>query len=146
MLRRGLSRADRGAGMVEVLVSVLVLAIGLLGVAAMQATALRNSQSSYERSQGVVHVYTIFDAMRANPVVARAGGYNMPMTCAPGGGGGLVDSDRNLWLQTLRNNLSQSACGQIDCQAGVCTVSVRWDDSRGRGGLAAHTFSTTTRI
>jgi type IV pilus assembly protein PilV len=64
-------------GLIEVLVAVLVLGIGLLGVAAMQATALRNSQSSLERSQGVMHVYTILDAMRANPQAARAGGYNM---------------------------------------------------------------------
>ncbi len=132
--------------MVEVLVSVLVLAIGLLGAAAMQATALRNSQSSFERSQGVVHVYAILDAMRANAQVARQGGYNMPMTCAPIAAGNLSADDRNLWLQTLRNNLSQSACGQIDCVATVCTITVRWDDSRGTGGVAAHTFSTTTRI
>lgn len=127
--------------------SVLVLAIGLLGAAAMQATALRNSQSSFERSQGVVHVYAILDAMRANAQVARQGGYNMPMTCAAAPiVGDLSVDDRNLWLQTLRNNLSQSACGQIDCVATVCTITVRWDDSRGTGGVAAHTFSTTTRI
>ena len=51
-----------GVTLIEVLVAVLVMAIGLLGIAALQATALRNSQSSLERSQAVVHTYAILDA------------------------------------------------------------------------------------
>lgn len=136
----------RGAGMVEVLVAVLVLAIGLLGVAAMQATALRNSQSSLERSQGVVHAYTILDAMRANPDQARTGAYNMAMTCVVPGGGNLAANDKRQWIQTLQANLGATACGQVQCAGDRCTITVRWDDSRGTAGLAAHNFSTTTRI
>lgn len=62
-----------GVGLVEVMISVLVLGVGMLGIAAMQATALRNSQSSLERSQAVIQAYTIFDAMRANLAVATSG-------------------------------------------------------------------------
>lgn len=138
--------AVRGVGLIEVLVAVLVLAIGLLGVAAMQATALRNSQSSLERSQGVMHVYTILDAMRANPQAARAGGYNMGMTCAPPAAGTLITSDQNVWITTLQQNLGPTACGQVACAGAVCTISVRWDDSRGTAGAVAQTFTTTTRI
>lgn len=138
--------AVRGVGLIEVLVAVLVLAIGLLGVAAMQATALRNSQSSLERSQGVMHVYTILDAMRANPQAARAGGYNMGMTCTPPAAGNLIASDQNVWITTLQQNLGPTACGQVACAGAVCTISVRWDDSRGTAGAVAQTFTTTTRI
>jgi type IV pilus assembly protein PilV len=138
--------AVRGVGLIEVLVAVLVLAIGLLGVAAMQATALRNSQSSLERSQGVMHVYTILDAMRANPSAARAGGYNMGMTCAVPAAGNLVANDKRAWIDVLQQNLGPTACGQITCAGVVCTVSVRWDDSRGTSGSTTQTFSTTTRI
>jgi type IV pilus assembly protein PilV len=145
--RRRTSRAAaRGVGLIEVLVAVLVLGIGLLGVAAMQATALRNSQSSLERSQGVMHVYTILDAMRANPQVARAGGYNMGMTCAPPSAGTLVANDQNAWIGMLQQNLGPTACGQVTCAGAVCTISVRWDDSRGTAGATAQTFTTTTRI
>ena len=105
--------AVRGVGLIEVLVAVLVLAIGLLGVAAMQATALRNSQSSLERSQGVMHVYTILDAMRANPNAARAGAYNMGMTCAVPAAGNLVANDKRAWIDTLQQNLGTTACGQV---------------------------------
>ncbi len=138
--------AIRGVGLIEVLVAVLVLAIGLLGVAAMQATALRNSQSSLERSQGVMHVYTILDAMRANPDAARSGGYNIGMTCVPPAAGSLVTSDQRQWITVLQQNLGVTACGQVNCVATVCTVTVRWDDSRGSGGSTVQTLSTRTRI
>ena len=138
--------AVRGVGLIEVLVAVLVLAIGLLGVAAMQATALRNSQSSLERSQGVIHVYTILDAMRANPDAARNGAYNMGLTCTVPAAGTLVDSDKRAWIDMLQQNLGDTACGQVACQGALCTITVRWDDSRGTSGAATQTFSTTTRI
>lgn len=138
--------AVRGVGLIEVLVAVLVLGIGLLGVAAMQATALRNSQSSLERSQGVMHVYTILDAMRANPRAARNGDYDIGMTCTPPATGSLIGSDQNAWISTLQQNLGSTACGQVDCDGAMCTVTVRWDDSRGTSGSAAQSFSTTARI
>lgn len=136
----------RGVGLIEVLVAVLVLAIGLLGVAAMQATALRNSQSSLERSQGVVHVYTILDAMRANPDAARTGGYNMGMTCTAPSTSSLVTSDQHEWIDAVQQNLGATACGQVNCVGAVCTITIRWDDSRGSAGSTTQTFSTTTRI
>ena len=37
----------------------------------MQATALRNSQGSFERTQVVIQSYSILDAMRANRQVAE---------------------------------------------------------------------------
>lgn len=136
----------RGVGLIEVLVAVLVLAIGLLGVAAMQALALRNSQSSLERSQGVVHAYTILDAMRANPVAARGGAYNIGMTCTVPAGGALAANDIHNWMDELQQNLGPTACGQVNCVGPMCTVTVRWDDSRGSGGSVTQTFSTTSRI
>jgi len=51
--------------MIEVLVAVLVLAIGLLGVAALQTNALKNNQSAFQRSQASMLAYYMMDAMRA---------------------------------------------------------------------------------
>lgn len=137
----------RGVGLIEVLVAVLVLAIGLLGVAALQATALRNSQSSLERSQSVIHIYSILDAMRANADAARAGGYNMPLTCAVPGGGSITANDQRQWIQTIQDNLGPTACGQVNCVGPTCTIRVQWDDSRAGGASAqTYSFSTTSRI
>jgi type IV pilus assembly protein PilV len=138
--------AQRGVGMIEVLVAVLILAIGLLGVAALQATALRNSQSAMERSQGVVHAYAVFDSMRANPAAARAGDYNVGMTCNAPGVGTLAQSDLNSWITIMQRDLGSTACGSVACVADLCTVTVRWDDSRATGGVSNQSFTTTSRI
>jgi len=57
----------KGFTLVEVLVSMIVLSIGLLGLAGLQATSLRNNQSAYYRSQATFLAYDIADRMRANP-------------------------------------------------------------------------------
>ncbi len=132
---------QRGATLVEVMIAVFILAVGLLGVAALQASALRNSSSALERSQAVIQTYSILDAMRANnaggAMVARTGGYNMAMNAAPAGGNALAVADRNAWLASLLATLGPSARGSINCVASVCTITVRWDDSRATNANAA---------
>ncbi|MFC3816360.1 type IV pilus modification protein PilV [Lysobacter sp. GCM10012299] len=150
---------QRGVGLIEVLIAVLVMAIGLLGVAALQAAALRNSQSSLERSQAVVLSYAILDAMRANVVEARAGLYDMGMCAATGksgadaaGGAQLGAADRSAWVAALRAELGAAACAQVRCTAVAgtdateCAVTVRWDDSRGTGSNTRHQIRTVVRV
>jgi type IV pilus assembly protein PilV len=138
--------AARGAGLIEVLVAVLVMAIGLLGIAAMQATALRNSQSAHERSQVVVWTYSIIDAMRANRDAALAGAYDIGMTCAAGGGGSLAGNDIAAWITAMQAELGDDACGSIVRNGGDVEVTIRWNDSRGQGGDEAQTLVTETRL
>src|SRR3989344_4827314 len=56
----------QGFSLIEVLVALLVLAIGLLGLAALQTTGLKFSHQSYERTQATLQAYDIIDRMRAN--------------------------------------------------------------------------------
>lgn len=137
-----------GASLIEVLISVLILGVGILGIAAMQATALRNSQSALERSQTVIQSYAMLDAMRANADAARSGLYDMGMTCSPPAVTGLPSFDQARWIQSLqgRGGSGQESCGSISCNAASCTVTVRWDDSRGTDGNANQEFATVTRL
>ncbi len=139
---------NRGVSLIEVLISVLVMGIGMLGIAAMQATALRNSQSALERSQAVIQSYTILDAMRANAEVARTGGYDMALTGTAPTGTSLSATDRASWINSLkgRDGMGASAQGAIACNAVSCTVTVQWDDSRGTGGSEVQEFATVTRL
>lgn len=139
---------QQGLSLIEVLIAALILAIGLLGIAAMQAVTLRNSQSAFDRTQAVVLSYSMFDAMRANAAAARAGGYTLGRTCAvPSAGTTLVSRDQAQWLQSLRDTMGETACGTIGaCAANVCTITVEWNDSRATGGETAKTLTTTSRI
>lgn len=146
--------ANRGVGLVEVLVAILVMAVGVLGIAALQATTLRNSLGALERSQAVVQTYAILDAMRANAAVARIGGYNLnAMTCEAPTAGSLAANDLRAWILALHDNVGASACGQIKCGTQDCTITVQWDASRGtasgdeeKQALKTHSITTETRL
>ncbi len=133
---------QRGVGLIEVLISVLVLSIGLLGIAALQAQALKNGQSSLERSQAVILTYSILDAMRADPAGDYAtGGF----LCQAPGDGSLRDVHLSDWIGQLQANLGEDACGQIAAIAGpgrCFAVSVRWNDARATQGSEAQVITT----
>jgi type IV pilus assembly protein PilV len=141
--------SQRGATLIEVMVAVVVLSIGLLGVAALQASALRSNQSSFDRSQAVIHSYSVLDAMRANANAAREGAYNTGgWMCAPPGAGDRVSAELSTWITGMQGvqGMGGSACGRISCDATRCQVSVRWDDSRVAEGDDAQSVELVTRL
>lgn len=70
-------RRNAGFTMIEILIAVLVLGIGLLGVAGLQSVALGMNHGSYVRSQASVLAGDIADRMRANQRAVENGGYDM---------------------------------------------------------------------
>ncbi|MCL1860227.1 MAG: type IV pilus modification protein PilV [Proteobacteria bacterium] len=162
----GTRARQTGISLIEVLVSVFVLAFGILGIAAMQAGALRNNQGAFEQSAAVFLTHSILDAMRASmqPVpdnpgqwVVRQGYVTDNFICQNNqinGGDALVNNDLADWLRNIRDNLNGgaddgNACGQIVCNANnpnLCTVSVRWNNSRSLGGDDAQVVSTRSRL
>ncbi len=124
---------QEGAGLIEVLVAVLVMGVGLLGIAAMQATALRNNESSLERSQATIQTYSILDAMRANRSRALAGDYDMAETCAtPSATTTLAEKDKNQWFEDMQAAMGENdkTCASIAHNGNQFTITVEWDDSR----------------
>lgn len=144
-----LPRNVRGMSLIEVLVAVLVLAVGLLGVAAMQALALRGGQGSLESSQAVMSANSIIEAMRANR--ANASNYNIGKTCSAASvaAGGLAGDDLKIWIDTLKDTVGvagdATTCGQIAGCPNACVITVFWDDSRA-GGASARSMVTEARI
>ena len=62
--------------MLEVLVSLLILSVGLLGLASMQISGLKSNHMGYVRTQAAQLAYDMGDRMRANPTATTAGTYN----------------------------------------------------------------------
>lgn len=128
---------QRGATLIEVLVAMLVLSVGLLGLAGMQMTALKSNQSAYYRSQATVLAYDIIDRMRANRTQALNGVYDIALkneTCNPkiAPSGTLAQKDVAEWLNSLSCLLSADARGSVVRNDRVFTVSIEWNDNRGR--------------
>jgi type IV pilus assembly protein PilV len=133
-------RKCRGDTLIEVLITVLILAVGVLGVAAMQVTTLQNLNSSYSTSVAEIFAEDFSERMRANPVAALAGGYVHsadPGTTFPNCVSGacslneLANYDIGSWWVAMTAALP-SPTGQVTRNAGTNTfvVTVRWDDDR----------------
>ena len=152
MQRLNSRRGMQGVSLIEVLVSVVIIAIGLLGIAAMQSMALRGGQSSLESSQAVMQTQSILESMRANRanVAAYATGGRVCNPAAVVSGNALAQADLRNWLTSVKANIGTATdattCGQIAVDAsGTWRVTVQWDDQRAGGG-SARTVVTETRI
>ncbi|HYA38598.1 MAG TPA: type IV pilus modification protein PilV [Candidatus Methylomirabilis sp.] len=66
-----------GFTLIEVMVALLILSIGLLGLAMLQATNLQFNTDAYTRTQATLLAYDIIDRMRANPTGTSNGDYNI---------------------------------------------------------------------
>ncbi len=73
-----LAKEMQGSSLIEVLVSMTVLAIGILGIGAMQTSTLKSNQNSYMRTQAVFNSNDIIERMRSNTEGVEAGNYNDP--------------------------------------------------------------------
>ncbi|MDV3239613.1 MAG: type IV pilus modification protein PilV [Gammaproteobacteria bacterium] len=140
MFRHG--HRDNGFSLIEILITVLVLAIGLLGLAGLQGTSLRNNQSAYVRTQATNLAYEIVDAMRANVTVARAGGYDIAYGAAPSSSG-IAQDDLTNWRARLATTLP-TGDSEIVRAGDIFTIRIRWDDSR--GAEAPQVFEMETRL
>lgn len=141
-----------GFTLLEVLVAMLVLSIGLLGLAGLMASSMRNNLSASHRTQATWMAYDIIDRMRANRAGALAGSYATAMgtaaTCATAYPTGSVPvQDIAAWKNQLACALP-AGNGSIAVNTGTraATIVIQWNDSRGSQGLANQTFTVETQL
>jgi len=115
-----------GFSLLEILITVFILAIGLLGLAALQMTSLKNNHSAQHRTSAVVLAYDIADRMRLNKG-----------TLEPGD---LID-----WKTELSTSIP-SGDGSVAITGNIVTVVVQWDDSRATSGTTTQSFSVDTEL
>ena len=133
----------RGFSLVEVLVTMLVLSVGLLGFGSLQINALRNNQSAHYRSQATMLAYDILDFMRANQSFAKMGDYDLALNVNPSAGDSRAEQDLRNWIATVSRQLPLGD-GSIQRNGNLVTVIVQWDDSRGEN--PALQFTVTSQL
>ncbi|MES9904784.1 MAG: type IV pilus modification protein PilV [Sedimenticola sp.] len=144
-------RQMAGFSLLEALIAFLILSIGLLGMAGLQATALRNNHSAYLRSQAVVMAYDIMDRMRANRTVALAGNYARDFDDAKPtqvctsvcSDIHMAAADEKEWVESLEKLPGGDGEITVD-NTGLATVAVQWDDRRDASNLM--TFQLSTKL
>lgn len=124
--------SQRGVGLIEVMIAVLVMAIGVLGIAALQALTLKNTVGSASRTQASIQIYSMMDIIRADR--ANIGTYNTNIYTA-GDGSGTAGTMMG-WLDGLKTTVAPDATGRVVCNVDTmtCSVGVQWTDANTTGG------------
>ena len=139
---------QRGSSLIEVMVALFVLAIGLLGVFAMQSKSMQFNQSAYSYSQAVYLANDIAERIKNN--INLAASYKTTgttkaassdaiceaVTCCDSSSCGvaaLAEWDLEVWLHNIKNRLPQGS-GTIDTVTvsgrNFLKIDVGFDDSR----------------
>jgi len=147
---------SRGFTLLEVLVSVLVMSTGLLGIASLQLTGLKNNYNSELRTQAKQLAYDIADRMRSNAKEANStSSYfidigetaNSTIDCEANNcsEANMAEYDLNSWKTALRMKLP-SGDGKINAlnvpSKRQYNITVQWDDSRGESTVKIFTLRT----
>jgi type IV pilus assembly protein PilV len=138
-------KKESGMTLLEALIALVVLSVGLLGMAGLQLTSMKMTNNSYYRSQATWLAYDILDRMRANfEQAANSNRYKIGLkettsttvncagTAADCNPAEMAQYDLHYWKTTLAAVLP-AGDGEIffeDTADGrTYTVAVQWDDS-----------------
>lgn len=143
---RDIRHSMQGFTLLEVMVAVVVLSIGLLGLAGLMASSLKNSHSAYLRTQATWFAYDALDRMRANRAVALAKGYDLALGATPGGSA-LAATDLSEWDAALASALPEGDGSiAVTTKTRAVTIIVQWNDTRGTSGGATEQFRVDTQL
>jgi type IV pilus assembly protein PilV len=149
MARRTAVNPQQGFTLLEILVAIVVLSIGLLGLAALQAVSLNNNQIAYYRSIASQQAYDMADRIRAN----SAGNYNALDTTIPVDpdcitnvctAAQMKDADHAQW-NTNNQRLLPAGVGTVAGAAGIFTITVSWSEKTAVGNVTQSFVTTMTR-
>lgn len=156
-MRKRKNKGDqRGATLIEALISLLIFSIGLLGIAGLVVSSLAQQKIAQSRSEGAVYAAAIAEQMRANVAGLTANGYistsgGMPITTYAGAKAAsdlinarmtacdngaptpctpivMANNDYNNWLFSINQALpSGTALIQAGLEPTARTITVIWD-------------------
>jgi len=137
----------RGFTLVEAMVALVVLSIGLLGIAALYVETLRAGRTSLYRSEAITLATDLADRMRANRNPANAYACGSPCVAA-NGGNALAVTDLGVWLGSIAAQLP-GGVGSVTYTAGTATtpnayvIQVSWTEA---GQAAAVNYQIRVEI
>ncbi len=133
MCSSGKTHLQRGTTLIEVLVAVVVLSLGLLGLAGLQGISLRSSSNAFMRTQATNLSYEILDEIRAaRGRIVITGGPNLAQLTRWTNRVAALLPDGQLEISGPGG--AALACNANDCRI---AVRIRWADTVQRGTAAA---------
>ena len=136
-MRSVISSAQRGIGLIEVLVTLLIMSTSLLALAALQTKSLQFNQGAYFRSQANIYAYDILDRIRIN--TSRLSDVREKISKYTVEKAAFVEStpptesmsaiDLYHWRKNIASSLPNGK-GAIDCDDDerICEITIEWDE------------------
>lgn len=146
-------RSHRGMTLIEVLVSLVIISVGMLGIAALQMTTLKVNQESNGRTQASLLAADILDRMRANNqgITNLRTQYTVPLD-GTGTAATTAGDDLAAWQASI-DRLLPSGAGSVavDATTYVVTITIQWteraeNDRTNRTGTAVAAENAQTVI
>jgi len=169
----GMRRQQLGFNLIEVMIALVIISVGLLGLAGLQVSSLKQNQSAYYRSQATLFAYDLADRMRANMDEVNAGSYFVASGAEDSncinytGSATGCDADEMAshdiweWQEAIaaelplgeglvcRSDLTDDDMGAPDCEAAnsdnPVVVYVWWNDDKTASGATAQ-FSVSIEL
>lgn len=130
-----------GVSLLESLIALLILSIGLLGLAGLHTQSMQYNYDAYHRTQATNLAYDISERMRANRLEAMDGAYNVETDDTPDKAD-VVDGDLIQWWDQTNRLLPDPAI-QIDIgRNGKGSIRITW----GRNSGERATFELDVRL
>lgn len=137
MLTSKLINRQRGVSLIESMIALVVISVGLLGIAALQITSMKQNNSALHHSQAVWIGYNIADRIRANfpqfdtykGTNTSTGGYSQDCSIQSCSAADLVVADQADWATAIGN--LPGGIGTITSPPGLpdqLVIQVMWDD------------------
>lgn len=138
-------KVQSGSTLIEIAITVLILATSLLAMATLQTRSLQFNHAAYMRSQANIYVYDIADRIRINRGAASNNieTYNTAYESTPSGTA-LAANDVTEWRANIARSLPQGK-GEIACRRAtrVCKISIKWSDEQLFGPQGTDPEATT---
>lgn len=128
-----------GLSIIEVLVSVLVMSVGLIGLAGLQVSSVNNATVSYTNTQAIFALQDMASLLLSSTPAAKAGDFNITPNpdnsfksfsdfSPPTSSASQAEKDRYYWLQNLSDVLPNGRAS-LSCDAtGICLIRVQFND------------------
>ena len=160
-MKNNILHRQQGATLIEILITVLVLSVGLLGLGATQMLSLKNGNNANQTYFANLAAYDIAERMRINPVAVEAGLYEAAdvdetraaQDCSAScSSAQLANMDLYEWGQALSANLPGGK-GTIELDDETATITVSWkgqhtgsDVGSAEGGAEDKTFIVVVEL
>lgn len=155
---------NRGFTLLEALIGFLILSIGMLGIASLQAISLKAGKTSVYNSVAMMKVDELFESMRANhsadalaEYATSGAGPGANISCGAGGCSGvqLAQKDVFWWLQNLKASLPNRVTTTTTVTTTpiavskmvIASVTINWEErNKDSEVAAAKSYTATTNI